>query len=91
MIRFHKDNVPFQYVKQAQTVSTRWFSCMCFKCCYNKAFLWNLWDVKAAVKMGVAQKQLRCSLKFHLCVTDDPLTAGYIILNISHMTSFKGT
>lgn len=78
--RFHKENVRL-CLKQ---LSLRTLVSLCAQ----QALLWNLWDVKllkASVRTGVA------TVWDFTRITDDPMTAGYIILGITHMTSFKGT
>lgn len=78
--RFHKENVRLclKQLSLETLVSLR----------AQQALLWNLWDVKllkASVRTGVA------TVWDFTRITDDPMTAGYIILGITHMTSFKGT
>lgn len=78
--RFHKENVRLclKQLSLKTLVSLR----------AQQALPWNLWDVKllkASVRTGVA------TVRDFTRVTDDPMTAGYIILGITHMTSFKGT
>lgn len=78
--RFHKENVCLclKQLSLKTLVSLR----------AQQALPWNLWDVKllkASERTGVA------TVWDFTRVTDDPMTAGYIILSITHMTSFKGT